>query len=111
MEELLEAVCSPCWGYVARVVQVTYLVAVMSQLQWGIDRVGATSELRDSCSGKSVMSWELQFRELWGSCQPVMTWAEEDIVGIRYQAMAGEDIEDLVWAVVGSQVCELARAL
>jgi hypothetical protein len=29
------------------------------------------------------------------SRQPVTTWAEDDIVGIRYQATASEDMEDL----------------
>jgi hypothetical protein len=28
----------------------------IEQLQWRIDRVGAMSELQDSCNGKSVMS-------------------------------------------------------
>jgi hypothetical protein len=34
------------------------------------------------------------------SRQPVMTWTEEGIVAVRYQATTSEDIEDLVCAVV-----------
>jgi hypothetical protein len=48
------------------------------------------------------------------SHQPVAMWAEEGIVGIRYQATTSEDIagrEDLVCAVVVSKVSELVRVL
>jgi hypothetical protein len=39
-----------------------------------------------------------------------MMWAEEDIGGICYQAMASDDIEHLMCAV-RSRVCELLRLL
>jgi hypothetical protein len=35
----------------------------------------------------------------------------EDVVRIRHQATAGEDIADLVRAIVNCRVCELAIAL
>jgi hypothetical protein len=40
-----------------------------------------------------------------------MKWAEEDIVGIRYQATANEGIEELASVVVRGRICELMRAL
>jgi hypothetical protein len=40
-----------------------------------------------------------------------MMWAEEDTAGIRYQATASEDTEDLACAAMRSQVHELARVL
>jgi hypothetical protein len=40
-----------------------------------------------------------------------MTWAEENTVGIHYQATNAEDWEDLVHAIVFvCKVCELAIA-
>jgi hypothetical protein len=33
--------------------------------------------------------------ELWDGNQPAATWAEEDIVGIRYQATTSEDYNRL----------------
>jgi hypothetical protein len=41
----------------------------------------------------------------------VATCAEENIVGSRYRAKTGEDIEDSASAVVRSRVRELVRAL
>jgi hypothetical protein len=40
-----------------------------------------------------------------------MTWAKEDIFGIYYQAMAREDIEDLVGAAVICRVCRSMKRL
>jgi hypothetical protein len=45
------------------------------------------------------------------SRQPVSTWAEENIVGIRYQSTTSEDTDNLVRAIIGSENCELARSL
>jgi hypothetical protein len=42
--------------------------------------------------------------------QPATTEAD-DIAGIHYQAMTGEDMEGLASAVVRSSACQLARAL
>jgi hypothetical protein len=49
-----------------------------------------------------AMSWVRDSR------QPVTTGAEEDIVGIGYQATASEDV---MCAIPNYKVCELARAL
>ena len=49
--------------------------------------------------------------QLRGTHNPVIMSAEEDTVGIHYQAVANEDIGDLVCAVVRSLVHELGRVL
>jgi hypothetical protein len=54
---------------------------------------------------------EMEARQMQDSCQTVSVWAEEDILGIHYQAATSEDVEDLVCAAVRSQVCELVIAL
>jgi hypothetical protein len=61
----------------------------------------ATNKLR-------VSIWELFVRQ-WTDGRDVSTEAD-DMVGIRYQAVASENVEDFACAILRSRMCKLLKA-
>jgi hypothetical protein len=84
--ELLETVFSiGCQGYIRRT-------------NWSFQAVKNVKTHLEQC-------------EVRDSHQLVTMWAEDEIVGISYQAMASENWEDLVSAIVKCRMRKLATAL